>query len=104
MPSVRNGAQASENARKNSFSNYKSAALPTELCRRSRGAHLPRPALQTSCRSPFLLAAGLYPRYIFIVMTAEALREQLHEQAFRGFGLRMPDGRLLPVPQKKVLQ
>jgi len=37
MPSVRNGAQASENPRKNSLLNYKSAALPAELCR-----HLPR--------------------------------------------------------------
>ena len=32
-PSVSNAAQASENARKNSVLNYKSAALPTELCR-----------------------------------------------------------------------
>ena len=34
MPSVGNGAQAGENERKNSFLNYKSAALPAELCRR----------------------------------------------------------------------
>ena len=33
-PSVSNAAQAGENTRKNSFLNYKSAALPTELCRR----------------------------------------------------------------------
>jgi hypothetical protein len=32
-PSVRNSAQASENVRKNSFLNYKSATLPAELCR-----------------------------------------------------------------------
>jgi hypothetical protein len=35
-PSVSNTAQASENARKNSFLNYKSAALPAELCRRRK--------------------------------------------------------------------
>jgi hypothetical protein len=33
-PNVRNGAQAGENTRKKSFLNYKSAALPAELCRR----------------------------------------------------------------------
>jgi hypothetical protein len=32
-PGVSNAAQASKNARKNSVLNYKSAALPTELCR-----------------------------------------------------------------------
>jgi hypothetical protein len=35
LPSVRNAAQVSENARKNSFLNYKSAALPAELCRQT---------------------------------------------------------------------
>jgi hypothetical protein len=36
-------------------------------------------------------------------MTAEALRERLHAQPFRGFGLRMPDGRLLPVPHPEFI-
>src|SRR5262245_60350763 len=33
LPSVSNGVQRSENPRKNSFLNYKSAVLPAELCR-----------------------------------------------------------------------
>jgi hypothetical protein len=40
MPTVRNRAQASENARKNSSLNYKSAALPAERCRQKNAAHI----------------------------------------------------------------
>ncbi len=36
-------------------------------------------------------------------MTSGALRGRLHEQPFRGFGLRMPDGRLLPVPHPEFI-
>ncbi|MBV9009158.1 MAG: hypothetical protein JO354_08330 [Verrucomicrobia bacterium] len=36
-------------------------------------------------------------------MTSTALRERLEEQPFRAFGLRMPDGRLLPVPHPEFL-
>jgi hypothetical protein len=32
---IRNAVQRSENKRKNSFLNYKSAALPAELCRQN---------------------------------------------------------------------
>ena len=36
-------------------------------------------------------------------MTGEALKDRLHERPFRGFGLRMPDGRLLPVPHPELI-
>jgi hypothetical protein len=36
IPSVSNGVQQSENVCKHSFLNYKSAALPAELCRRKK--------------------------------------------------------------------
>jgi hypothetical protein len=36
LPSVSNGVQHCENGRKNSFLNYKSAALPAELFRRKK--------------------------------------------------------------------
>jgi len=36
-------------------------------------------------------------------MIAEALLERLHAQPFRDFGLRMPDGRLLPVPHPEFI-
>ena len=36
-------------------------------------------------------------------MTSEALKDRLHERPFRGFGLRMPDGRLLPVPHPEFI-
>ena len=36
-------------------------------------------------------------------MTSTALKDRLHEQPFRGFGLRMPDRRLLPVPHPEFI-
>ncbi|HEV3408990.1 MAG TPA: hypothetical protein VG095_01750 [Chthoniobacterales bacterium] len=36
-------------------------------------------------------------------MSSTALRERLHEQPFRAFGLRMPDGRLLKVPHPEFI-
>ena len=36
-------------------------------------------------------------------MTSDALKDRLHEQPFRGFGLRMPDDRLLPVPHPEFI-
>ena len=35
-PSISDAVQPGENMRKNSFLNYKSAALPAELCRRMK--------------------------------------------------------------------
>jgi len=36
-------------------------------------------------------------------MSGEALKDRLNEQPFRGFGLRMPDGRILPVPHPEFI-
>lgn len=36
-------------------------------------------------------------------MTGEALKNRLIEQPFRGFALRMPDGRTLPVPHPEFI-
>ena len=36
-------------------------------------------------------------------VTSEALKDRLHEQSFHGFGLRMPDGRILPVPHPEFI-
>jgi hypothetical protein len=36
-------------------------------------------------------------------VTAEALKDRLHEQPFRGFALRMPHGRTLPVPHPEFI-
>lgn len=36
-------------------------------------------------------------------VTSAALKDRLHEQPFRGFGPRMPDGRVLPVPHPEFI-
>ncbi len=36
-------------------------------------------------------------------MTGQALKDRLHEQPFRGFGKRVPDGRLLSVPHPEFI-
>jgi len=56
MPSISNGAQRSENVRKNSFLNYKSAALPAELCRHLRGK-----SFHSHSLFPAIVSLFLYP-------------------------------------------
>jgi hypothetical protein len=51
LPSVSNDMQSSEVLRNSLGLNYKSAALPAELCRQKRRAHGCTPPLETSCRS-----------------------------------------------------
>ncbi len=36
-------------------------------------------------------------------MTSDALKDHLQRKPFRAFGLRMPDGRLLPVPHPEFV-
>ena len=52
------------------------------------------------CR--FLLARLVRAMYTS-AMTGEALKDRLHERPFRGFGMRMPDGRLLPIPHPEFI-
>lgn len=36
-------------------------------------------------------------------MTGTALKDRLSQRPFRGFGLRLPDGRVLPIPHPEFI-
>src|SRR5215211_6062146 len=36
-------------------------------------------------------------------MTSTAVKDRLNERPFRSFGMRMPDGRLLPIPHPEFI-